>query len=92
MRFVDRKYIAAPAILTAIWVIGLCFLLSGCFATTGGSQQPVPEEFLAECRALDREIRTNGDLAKALKDHKEALAACNLDKKAIRHWSDGLME
>jgi hypothetical protein len=73
-------------------LLGAFLALSGCAMAPIGGQQPVPAEFLVECRAVEREIRTNGDLAKALKDHKEALAACNLDKNAIRQWSDGLME
>jgi hypothetical protein len=73
-------------------LLGPLLALSGCFNATVPAQQPVPEEFLAPCRALEREIRTNGDLAKALQDHKAALAACNLDKESIRQWSDGLSQ
>jgi hypothetical protein len=72
--------------------LGAFLALSGCFATTQVAQQPVPAEFLGECRALERDIKTNGDLAKALQDHKAALAACNLDKAAIRQWSEGLSQ
>ncbi len=70
----------------------LLVALFGCAAAPILGQQPVPEQFLGECRALEREIRTNGDLAKALQDHKKALTACNLDKRAIREWSDALLE
>jgi hypothetical protein len=76
--------------LMSIVLLGLFLLLSGCSVAPIAGQQAVPDEFLAECRALEREIRTNGDLAKALQDHKLALANCNLDKRAIRQWSEGL--
>jgi PBP1b-binding outer membrane lipoprotein LpoB len=79
-------YVAVVLLLFAVLV------LSGCAAAPISGQQPVPEQFLQECVAAKRELRTNGDLSKALLDYREALAACNLDKKAIRDWSDGVVE
>jgi hypothetical protein len=67
-------------------------LLQACSTAPITGQSPVPEQFLQECRAIQREIRTNADLAKALLDHREALAACNLDKRAIREWSEELLK
>jgi hypothetical protein len=66
--------------------------LSGCATVVSTPQQPVPEQFLTECRARERVIATNGDLALAVLDHKEALRLCNSDKQAIREWSDALVK
>ncbi len=66
-------------------------LLAGC-ATAIPGQQPVPGEFLAACEAQSIDIRTNGDLARSHRALREALERCNLDKEAIREWSNRLTE
>lgn len=73
-------------------LLGALLGLSGCVTIPTAVQQPVPSEFLAVCRALEVDIRTNGDLAKALQAHKRALEECNIDKEAIRSWSNGLTQ
>jgi hypothetical protein len=69
-------------------LLGAFLGLSGCATTGIPGQQPVPEEFLAQCRAQEVEILTNGDLARSHRALREALERCNLDKQAIREWSE----
>lgn len=77
-------------ILVPILLLALLACCTGCSTLPPGAQQPVPDQWLLECKAQEREIRVNGDLGHRILDYKEALRLCNNDKAAIREWSDAL--
>lgn len=47
----------------------------------------LPATLLADCPGYDGPLVTNGDLAAAYQGSKQALAACNADKEALREWN-----
>ena len=46
----------------------------------------LPTTLLADCHGYDGPLVNNGDLAKAYLAERQALAACNADKEALREW------
>ena len=46
----------------------------------------LPTALLAACPGYDGPLDTNGDLAQAYLAERQALAACNADKEALREW------
>ena len=46
----------------------------------------LPATLLADCPGYDGPIVNNGDLANAYLAERQALAACNADKEALREW------
>ena len=46
----------------------------------------VPADLLRDCVGYDGPLVNNGDLARAYLGEKQALAACNADKEALREW------
>ena len=46
----------------------------------------LPPSLLADCPGYDGPLVNNGDLAQAYLGDKQALAACNADKEALREW------
>lgn len=46
----------------------------------------VPAELLRACPGYAGAVVTNGDLAQAFLAERQALAACNSDKEALREW------
>ena len=51
----------------------------------------VPADLLASCPGYDGPLVDNGDLAQAYLGEKQALAACNADKEALREWESKRM-
>ena len=47
----------------------------------------LPTTLLAACPGYDGPLDTNGDLANAYLAERQALAACNADKEALREWN-----
>ena len=47
----------------------------------------LPTTLLAACPGYDGPLDTNGDLANAYLAERQALAACNDDKEALREWN-----
>ena len=46
----------------------------------------LPTTLLADCVGYSGPLDTNGDLAQAYLAERQALAACNADKEALREW------
>ena len=46
----------------------------------------VPSALLADCPGYAGPLVDNGDLANAYLAERQALAACNADKEALREW------
>ena len=46
----------------------------------------LPATLLADCPGYDGPLVNNGDLANAYLAERQALAACNADKEALREW------
>ena len=46
----------------------------------------LPTTLLADCPGYDGPLVNNGDLAQAYLAERQALAACNADKEALREW------
>ena len=46
----------------------------------------VPSNLLADCVGYAGPLVNNGDLAQAYLAERQALAACNADKEALREW------
>ena len=51
----------------------------------------LPTTLLADCPGYDGPLDTNGDLAQAYLAERQALAACNADKEALREWDSKRM-
>ena len=51
----------------------------------------VPADLLASCPGYAGPLDTNGDLAQAYLAERQALAACNADKEALREWDSKRM-
>ena len=51
----------------------------------------VPAELLRDCPGYAGPLVTNGDLAGAYLAERQALAACNADKEALREWESKRM-
>ena len=51
----------------------------------------VPAELLRDCPGYTGPLVTNGDLAGAYLSERQALAACNADKEALREWESKRM-
>ena len=51
----------------------------------------LPATLLADCPGYDGPLVNNGDLARAYLGEKQALAACNADKEALREWDSKRM-
>ena len=51
----------------------------------------VPAELLRDCPGYTGPLVTNGDLAGAYLTERQALAACNADKEALREWESKRM-
>ena len=47
----------------------------------------LPTTLLAACPGYTGPLDTNGDLAQAYLAERQALAACNADKEALREWN-----
>lgn len=66
-------------------------LLAGCSTTKIVKEyiyvrDAVPSALLADCPGYAGPLVNNGDLARAYLGEKQALAACNADKEALREW------
>lgn len=67
---------------------GLCVaFLTACTAPQIVRELP-PPELLRDCPAPLVDITTNGGLALGLLSYHDALARCNIDKKALRDWAE----
>ena len=51
----------------------------------------VPTDLLRDCPGYAGPLINNGDLAQAYLGEKQALAACNADKEALREWESKRM-
>ena len=51
----------------------------------------LPATLLAACPGYYGPLDTNGDLANAYLAERQALAACNADKEALREWDSKRM-
>ena len=51
----------------------------------------VPSALLADCPGYAGPLVNNGDLAQAYLAERQALAACNADKEALREWDSKRM-
>ena len=51
----------------------------------------VPAELLRDCPGYTGPLVNNGDLARAYLAERQALAACNADKEALREWDSKRM-
>jgi hypothetical protein len=71
-------------------------MLSGCQALPHQNKTPVqpPVQYLQDCPEpellLIQGQLTNGNLAQGYLDMRHSLRQCNLDKAALREWSDSL--
>lgn len=61
----------------------LVALLSGCATIRDDA---MPSALLEACPHPVVDTRTNGGLAKGLRDYKDALSQCNIDKAILREW------
>ena len=71
-------------------------LLAGCSTTKIVKEyvyvhDDLPATLLADCPGYDGPLDTNGDLAQAYLAERQALAACNADKEALREWDSKRM-
>ena len=71
-------------------------LLAGCSTTKIVKEyvyvhDDIPATLLADCPGYDGPLDTNGDLANAYLAERQALAACNADKEALREWDSKRM-
>jgi hypothetical protein len=60
--------------------------LAGCATSPLGSP---PVELLEDCPTPVVSTKTNGGLARGVRDLKEALRLCNVDKASLRAWQKG---
>ena len=51
----------------------------------------LPATLLADCPGYAGPLVNNGDLAQAYLAERQALAACNADKEALREWDSKRM-
>ena len=63
-------------------------LLTGCATRVEVVRELPPPELLRECPAPPVDLRTSGGLALGLLSYHDALARCNIDKKALRDWAE----
>lgn len=66
---------------------GLLMALPGCSTTIKYVRELPPQEFLEDCVETPSPVKTNGELAKALKVAKADLEKCNIDKRSLRMWA-----
>ena len=71
-------------------------LLAGCSTTKVIKEyvyvhDTVPADLLASCPGYAGPLVNNGDLAQAYLAERQALAACNADKEALREWESKRM-
>ena len=64
----------------------LMALLTGCSTVKYVRELP-PLELLEDCKAIQSEVKTNGQLALALLAARDDLAKCNIDKRSLREWA-----
>lgn len=69
-------------------VITVLVLLTGCATPGPGARDLPPAELLADCPEPPGGVKTNGEVAKYVRDLKTALRGCNADKKALRDWAE----
>lgn len=75
-------------------LISTLAVLAGCSTTpTYVTVRELPSpELTADCPEPKARVATNADLAWTIIEYRKALRLCNLDKKALREWSDNGQE
>lgn len=77
-----------------LWLFSTLVVLAGCSTTPSVitvRELPSPE-LLAECAEPKARVATNADLAWTIIEYRKALRLCNVDKKALREWSNNGQE
>lgn len=72
------------------WLIAsLLVVLAGCSTVPRVEVVKItpPEALMAACEVPERELRTNGDLARHILDLRGALGLCNNQLDALREWA-----
>ena len=74
----------------------MCLFLLGCTTPSVIKEyvyvhDDIPTALLADCVGYSGPLVDNGDLAQAYLGEKQALAACNADKEALREWESKRM-
>ena len=77
-----------PVVLIGLWSLSLL----GCSTQSVIKEyvyvyDDLPTTLLADCPGYDGPLVDNGDLAVAYLAERQALAACNADKEALREWN-----
>lgn len=73
-----------------LWLFSTLVVLAGCSTTPSiitVREVPSPE-LVADCPEPIPRLETNADLAWTIIEYRKALRLCNIDKKALREWSN----
>lgn len=65
-----------------------CLLALPACSTVKYVREKPPVELLADCPAVEEQIKTNGQLAQTILAYRASVATCNTDKESLRKWAE----
>lgn len=84
-KLLDKLTFWGTTSIICLFLLACCV---GCATQPPNISRAVPPSALMEdCPVASRVIVTNGDMVLSLKDYKDALRMCNIDKHQLRVWA-----